>query len=116
MVSLAELCTEMARSQRHLTPRAARDWWVKVLLPRPRRRGLGRTRGTETFWIEARVVEQAKATHDLLARHGRTYTALIGLWLLGFPIELKLVRPAWMELIARNEPWRGLCFRRYSAG
>jgi hypothetical protein len=104
MVNLAELCAEMERSQRHLTPRATRDWWTKGLLPRPQRRGLGRQKGTETFWVESRVIEQAKATHDLLARHSRTYTALIGLWLLGFPIELKLVRPAWIKLIVRNRP------------
>ncbi|WP_316184788.1 hypothetical protein [Bradyrhizobium sp. SZCCHNRI1003] len=106
MIRLAELCNEMERSQRHLTPRAARDWWTKGLLPRPQRHGLGRQKGTETYWVESRVIEQAKATHDLLARHSRTYTALIGLWLLGFPIELKLVRPAWVELIARNQPHR----------
>jgi hypothetical protein len=104
MVNLTELCAEMERSQRHLTPRAARDWWTKGLLPRPRRHGLGRQKGTETFWVESRVLEQAKATHDLLARHSRAYTALIGLWLFGFPIELKLVRTAWMKLIVRNQP------------
>ncbi len=76
------------------------------MLPRPQRRGLGRQKGTETFWVESRVIEQAKATHDLLARHSRTYTALIGLWLLGFPIELRLTRSAWLELIAHNQPHR----------
>ncbi|WP_316174382.1 hypothetical protein [Bradyrhizobium sp. SZCCHNRI1073] len=106
MIRLADLCTEMERSQRHLTPRAARAWWTKGLLPRPQRRGLGRQKGTETFWVESRVIEQAKATHDLLARHSRTYTALIGLWLLGFPIELRLTRSAWLELIAHNQPHR----------
>jgi hypothetical protein len=104
MINLIALCAEMERSQRHLTPRAARDWWTKGLLPRPQRHGLGRQKGTETFWVESRVIEQAKATYDLLARHSRTYSALIGLWLLGFPIDLKLVRPAWMKLIARNLP------------
>jgi hypothetical protein len=106
MVGLAELCAEMERSQRRLTPRAARDWWTKGLLPRPQRRGLGRQKGTETFWVETRVIAQAKATHDLLARHSRTYTALVGLWLSGFPIELKLVRLAWLKLILRNRPRR----------
>lgn len=105
MVNLAELCAEMERSQRRLTPRAARDWWTKGLLPRPRRRGLGRQKGTVTFWVEPQVVSQAKATHDLLARHGRTYTAFVDLWLLGFPVNLRLVRSAWMWLVARNLPW-----------
>jgi hypothetical protein len=106
MITLAELCAEMERSQRHLTPRAARDWWTKGLLAHPQRHGLGRQKGTVTFWAEPRVIEQAKAAHDLLARHSRAYTALIGLWLLGYPIELKLVRSAWKTLIARNQPRR----------
>jgi hypothetical protein len=106
MVTLARLCAEMECSKRHLTPRAARDWWTKGLLPRPRRHGLGRTKGTETYWSDVRVIEQAKATHDLLASHSRTYTALIGLWLQGYPIELKLVRAAWKALISRNQPRR----------
>lgn len=107
MVTLAKLCAEMERSQRLLTPRAARDWWTKGLLPRPQRRGLGRQKGTETFWVQPRVIDQANATYDLLARHSRTYTVRIGLWLLGFPVELKLVRSAWAELIERNRPHRG---------
>jgi hypothetical protein len=116
MVTLARLCAEMERSKRHLTPRAARDWWTKGLLPRPRRHGLGRTKGTETYWSDLRVIEQAKATHDLLAWHSRTYTALIGLWLYGYPIELKLVRTAWKTLIARNLPRRDARTGRMSLG
>ncbi|HTB03166.1 MAG TPA: hypothetical protein VK804_22080 [Bradyrhizobium sp.] len=106
MLTLASLCAEMDRSKRRLTPRAARDWWTKGLLPRPRRHRLGRANGTETYWLEARVFEQAKTAHDLLARHSRTYTALIGLWLSGYPIDLKLVRSAWKTLITRNHPRR----------
>ena len=106
MINLADLCAEMEQSGRHLTPRAARSWWIKGLLPRPQRRGLGREKGTETFWLNPHVVDQAKATYDLLARHSRTYTTLIGLWLLGFPIELKLVRKAWLKLIEHNRPQR----------
>ena len=102
MINLAELCGEMEQSGRHLTPRTARSWWTKGLLPRPQRRGLGRARGTETFWLDPDVIDQTKAAYDLLAGHSRTYTALIGLWLLCFPIELKLIRKAWHKLIERN--------------
>lgn len=102
MLTLASLCAEMNRSKRRLTPRAARDWWTKGLLPRPGRHGLGRANGTETYWLDGRVLEQARTAHDLLARHSRTYTALIGLWLFGYPIDLELVRSAWKTLIARN--------------
>ena len=89
MITVADLCPEMTRSGRNVTPRAARDWWSKGLLPPPQRRSLGRRKGTETVWTESRIVEQAKTTYDLLALHSRTYTALTGLWLLGFPVDLK---------------------------
>lgn len=105
MVSVDELCTEMAAAGYSLTPRAARDWWTKGLLPRPVRRGLGRGAGTETFWANRRVVEQAKAAHELLTRHSRTHTALIGLWLWGFPVDLARVRHSYLKLIDRHIAW-----------
>jgi hypothetical protein len=92
----------MAASDRPLTLRAVRDWWTKGLLPRPQRRGLGRGVGSQTFWLDPEIVEQAKAVYDLLARHSRTYTAIIGLWLWGFPVDVKLVRTSYLKLIDRR--------------
>jgi hypothetical protein len=109
MLTVDELCAGMERSGRYLTPRAARDWWTKGLLPPPRRRWRGRGKGSQTFWTTPRVLEQAQAADDLLSRHGHTYTALIGLWLQGFPVDLKLVRGSYLKLIDRSAPW---CRRR----
>lgn len=100
MITLGELCAAMAASGRVLTPRAARDWWTKGLLPRPQRRGLGRGIGTETYWSDPRVKAQAEATYDFLAWHSRTYWAALHLWLSGFPVDLHLVRGAYQRLIA----------------
>ena len=50
MLTLSALCADIEASDRYLSHRAARDWWTKGLLPRPQRRGIGRGRGTETFW------------------------------------------------------------------
>jgi hypothetical protein len=102
MLTLDELCTEMAATGRHLTPRAARDWWTKGLLPRPRRRGFGRGRGTETFWIEPGVIQRARATYDLLAEHRGADTAILGLWLGGFPLDLRLIRKVYQMSIDRH--------------
>jgi hypothetical protein len=102
MPTLHELCATMATSGRSLTPRAARDWWTKGLLPRPRRRGLGRGRGTETFWTEPGILERAQAAYDLLAAYPRAYTAILGLWLWGFPMDLGSVRAAYGTLISRH--------------
>lgn len=102
MLTLDDLCARMAASDRHLTERAARDWWTKGLLPRPRRKGMGQGRGTETYWSDPRVVAQAEATYDFLALHARTYSAAVHLWLSGFPIELLLVRGGYHRMIGRH--------------
>jgi len=101
-MTLEELRAEMAASGRPLTERAARDWWSKGLLPRPRRKGLGQGRGTETYWTDRRVAAQATAAYDFLAMHSRTYSAAVHLWLLGFPVELALVRGAYHRLVGRH--------------
>lgn len=92
----------MAASGRPLTERAARDWWSKGLLPRPRRKGLGRGKGTETYWTDPRVPAQAEAAYDFLALHARTYSVAAHLWLSGFPIELALVRGAYHRMLSRH--------------
>lgn len=99
MLTLDELCADMAASGRHLTPRAARDWWTRGLLPRPRRHGLGRGKGTETFWTEPRITERAQAAYDLLAAHPSFDTAILALWLWGFPVDLGSVREVYGKLI-----------------
>jgi hypothetical protein len=101
MLTLEALCSEMEASGRHLTPRSARDWWTKGLLPRPRRRSLGR-KGTETFWSNPNVFRQAVAVHDLLTRHARTDVALLHLWLMGFSIDTRFVRAVYLELNTRH--------------
>jgi hypothetical protein len=102
MLTLQALCSDMEASGRHLTPRAARDWWAKGLLPRPKRLPLGRGKGTKTFWINSDVRRQAVAVHDLLARHARTDIALLHLWLMGFPIDTRFVRAIFLALNARH--------------
>lgn len=92
----------MAASGRPLSERAARDWWSKGLLPRPRRKGLGQGRGTETYWTDPRVPAQAEAVYDFLALHARTYSVAAHLWLSGFPIELALVRAAYHRMLSRH--------------
>lgn len=102
MLTVDALCSDMEASGRRLTPRAARDWWTKGLLPRPCRRRLGRGKGTKTFWATADVSRQAKAAYDLLARHARTDMALLHLWLMGFHIDLRSVRTVYLELNQRH--------------
>jgi hypothetical protein len=99
MLTLDELCTDMASTGRHLTRRQARDWWTKGLLPRPRRRGLGRGQGSETFWTEPSVRQQARIAYDLLALYPRADTAILGLWLHGFHVNLDDIRAIYRRSI-----------------
>jgi hypothetical protein len=102
MLTLDELCAGMAASGRSLTPRAARDWWTKGLLPRPRRRGLGRGKGTETFWTESRVMGRTQAAYDLLVAYPSADSAILGLWLWGFQVDLGSVRAVYRRLISSH--------------
>src|SRR5260221_3191778 len=102
MLTLEALCSAMEASGRHLTQRKARDWWTKGLLPRPKRRSLGRAKGTETFWDTPDVLRQAREAYDVLARHARTDIALLHLWLLGIPVEFRTVRSGYLELNSRH--------------
>jgi hypothetical protein len=102
MLTLNTLCADMEASGRYLSRRAARDWWTKGLLPRPIRHGLGRGRGTETFWSDRRVSQQAQAAYDLLTLHPRADVALLSLWLLGFSVSLRSIRDIYDELITRH--------------
>ena len=102
MLTLHALCADMASSDRYLSPRAARDWWTKGLLPRPQRRGCGRGRGTETFWTDRRVCRQARAAYDLLAAYPRANIALLSLWLLGFPVSMRSIRAIYQKQINRH--------------
>jgi hypothetical protein len=102
MLTLDDLCADMVATGRCLTPRAARDWWTKGLLPRPRRRSLGRGKGTETFWTEPGVAQRAHAAYDLLASYRRADTAILALWLRGSPVPLGVVRAIYIRSIGRH--------------
>jgi hypothetical protein len=62
--------------------------------------------GTQTFWVDRRVIDQATDAYDLLANHARVYTAIIGLWLSGYPVELAIVRRSYLSLIDSNSVWQ----------
>ena len=96
MLTVKALCSQMEASGRHLLPRTARDWWTKGLLPRPCRRWFRQR--SETFWTDPRVIQQARTTYDLLARHSGTDIIRLYLWLLGFPIDLRSIRDIYLEL------------------
>jgi hypothetical protein len=106
MLTLDELCADMAASGRYLTPRAARDWWTKGFLPRPQRRWLGRGKGSETFWTEPDfITRRAQATYDLLRVRSRANTTILGLWFEGLllPTELGSVRAVYERRISQYD-------------
>lgn len=58
-----------------------------------------------TFWRDDRVVAQAQGVFDLLAMHRRTEPALVRVWLIGFDVEPRVLKRAWLSLIAKSRPW-----------
>lgn len=104
MFTVAELTAAMEGSGRRLTPRTARNWWSVGILPRPERTGLGQGVGTVSFWRNRRVLFQAQIAHDLLSRGVSLQGAAAGLWLVGFPAPIKVVREAFGHQIAGHFP------------
>lgn len=100
MLTVAELIAAMDGSGRRLTPRTARNWWSVGILPRPTRTGLGQGVGTVSFWRDRRVLLQAQIAHDLLNRGVSLTGTVAGLWLVGFPAPIKVVREAFAHQIA----------------
>jgi hypothetical protein len=99
MLTLAELRANMDATGRDLTPRAARDWWTKGILSTPRRRWLGRGRGSETFWTNPSEMQRAQIAYDLLVAHPRADTAILGVWLHGFRVNLGSIRAIYRQSI-----------------
>ena len=59
-------------------------------------------KGTQTFWTEPGVTQRAHAAYDLLAAYPRADTAILGLWLRGFPVHLGVVRAVYRRSIGRH--------------
>jgi hypothetical protein len=102
MFTLADLTAAMEKSGRRLTPRTARNWWTVGLLPRPHRTGLGRGRGTVSFWQNRQVIVQAEIAYDLLGSGVSLRGAAASLWLIGFSAPFETVCAAFANQIARD--------------
>src|SRR5205807_903708 len=56
----------------------------------------------ETFWIDRRVSERARAAYDLFEAYPRADIALLSLWLLGYPVDLRSVRAIYFKLLKHH--------------
>ncbi len=68
-----------------VTPYQLLRWHDWGLLPQPRREGLGRGKGTVSYYRRGAAL-QARALARLLARRRSLHDAGWGLWMLGFPV------------------------------
>jgi hypothetical protein len=101
MFTVAELTAAMEESGRRLTPRTARNWWSIGILPRPQRTGLGRGKGTVSFWPDRRVLHQAQIAYDLLDKGVTLQRIAAAVWLVvGSPVRIDIVRKAFASQIA----------------
>ena len=103
MVIQAELIEQLRGRGYSVTPRQLADWRAKGLLPKLSQRGRGRGPGATYFWPQPDIADQAGTVCELLGRHSRTETALLGVWFAGYRVELHRVREAWLARLARHE-------------
>lgn len=87
------------RSGRPVTERVLRDWAAKLLLPPRRRIGRGRGKGVGWVWDDPGVVRRATIVYDLLAWHGRTSSAWLPLWVLGYDIPAERARASLVRFL-----------------
>ena len=82
------------------------DWRKEGLLPPLSSRGRGAGGGRIYFWNDAGILDQARCVRDLLARHGRHSTAILVLWLCGYPVSSAKARRAWLQRARRPRVWQ----------
>jgi len=82
------------------------DWRKEGLMPPLSSRGRGAGGGRVYYWSEANILDQARCVHDLLARHGRHSTAMLVLWLCGYPVSMAKARRAWLQRARRPRNWQ----------
>src|SRR5215472_16793341 len=100
MLTVKALRSQMEASGRDFPKRKVKDWLSKGLLPRPHRPGLGQGPGRPAnSWSNPRVLGQARNAYDLLDLYPRTEFARLGLWLLGYDVELRHVRSDYDTII-----------------
>jgi len=78
------------------------DWRAKGLLPPLSRHGRGRGSGAMNVWEHVDILDQAVTVHELLARHARAETALLGTWFAGYEVDVGRVRDAWTSRLNRT--------------
>src|SRR5437763_5402174 len=96
MITPAELIEHLRRRAYSVTERQLTDWRAKGLLPNLRQQGRGRGHGAIYVWRESNIIDHAATVCELLNRHARTETALLGTWFAGYRIETPRVRNAWL--------------------
>jgi hypothetical protein len=100
--SRGDLVSAAAAENFHVTPTQLRQWQQAGYLPRPRQRGLGRGKGSETLY-PAGSIEQLLVICRALDKKRRRVEATWALWWRGSPIPEKLVRELCIWEIERLE-------------
>lgn len=82
------------------------DWRKEGLLPPLSSRGRGTGGGRIYYWNDTAIRDQARCVHELLERHGRHCTAMLVLWLCGYPVPAARARRAWLRRASRPRIWQ----------
>lgn len=94
-MSERQLVLALAASGRKIALADLTAWRQDGLLPPLASNGAGN--GRAYYWREPDILEQARMVFDELARHGRSDSTMIAIWLGGFEVPLPRLRRAWLH-------------------
>jgi hypothetical protein len=103
MMTPDELLRALGKSGRPVSSRLLTDWRSKGLLPPLKQRGQGRGPGALYGWREPDILDRAATVYDLLALKSRVRPALMAIWFIGYPVEIRRIREAWVSGIREEE-------------
>lgn len=98
-----ELIAALDRHDVYVTKRKLTDWSKKGLLPPLKRIGLGQGKGTQWFWENDDVLQQAISAVHFLSLKYRADFARGRLWLAGFDVPTESGKATWLGEIANRK-------------
>lgn len=103
MITSQELIAELSRRGYRVNRRLLTKWRADGLLPPLARVNSGLGRRPKYVWDEPDVLDRAILICELLGRHRRVDTALLGTWFAGYEIDPVKVREVWHSQLEKAE-------------
>ncbi len=102
MLTQQQVARELQRRGHKVSERTLRNWRRVGLLPSLTDRGRGRASGVERFWNDEKVIDQAIAVDEFLAKRARFESARLWLWFTGYEVDVEMARNDWLASLGRT--------------